>query len=68
MHSIARKLRRLLGLISKIFTNHNIHGDISLLKHIVEYGYVIWEPFKGDENLVEQAQRKATMYIGWLRQ
>ena len=50
MHSIARQ--RLLGLINKNFFQFivPIYADIALLMYAIptlDYGHVIWEPFKG---------------------
>jgi len=63
--AVTSKARRLLGLINKSFINLNLQTLPYLYKAIVrptlEYGNVIWGPFyKGDENLIEQVQRKAT--------
>ena len=64
MHSIYNKARRLLGLISKILIILSTHADIAILiytKPTLECGLIIWELFKGNENLVEQVQRRATI-------
>jgi len=64
--AVTRKARRLLGLIGSHSFNFQTLPYLykAIVRPILEYENIIWEPFyKGDENLIEQIQRKATRLV-----